>query len=191
MEAVIEDQLSARLHGDDGKFVAKNRKALCHPDRRHYAKGLCRKCWHLLRLSLKPELGEAIRVRHADYFQRNKRKISARNRKWMRANQGKNRIYHLKSKYGLSADRFTKILQEQGGCCSICRRTLHGRQAPCVDHDHRCCPGRKSCGRCIRGLLCKTCNSHLGWLESGRWILPRAIEYLAAARAALRHSGGM
>jgi hypothetical protein len=28
-----------------------------------------------------------------------------------------------------------------------------------VDHDHACCQKKnRSCGKCIRGLLCHTCN---------------------------------
>lgn len=31
-------------------------------------------------------------------------------------------------------------------------------RAAMVDHDHDCCPGGWSCGRCVRGLICSECN---------------------------------
>jgi hypothetical protein len=34
-----------------------------------------------------------------------------------------------------------------------------------VDHDHRCCPGNYSCGNCIRGVLCRGCNTALGGIN--------------------------
>jgi hypothetical protein len=53
-----------------------------------------------------------------------------------------------------------------------------------VDHDHGCCPGRKSCGKCTRGLLHPACNSWLGQHESrGRSRPPWAHAYLARYRA--------
>jgi hypothetical protein len=49
-----------------------------------------------------------------------------------------------------------------------------------VDHDHSCCPAdSKSCGKCIRGFLCKTCNSGIGLLGDSAEILARAAGYLS------------
>ena len=36
-----------------------------------------------------------------------------------------------------------------------------------VDHDHNCCPENgKSCGKCVRGLLCMKCNFTVGTVEN-------------------------
>jgi hypothetical protein len=34
----------------------------------------------------------------------------------------------------------------------------------CIDHDHGCCPGMTSCGKCVLGYLCWRCNSAEGQL---------------------------
>ncbi len=64
-------------------------------------------------------------------------------------------------RYGLTVERFQQMMEEQGGACGICGRALAERRL-CIDHDHSCCPERqRSCGRCVRGLLCPRCNSNL------------------------------
>jgi hypothetical protein len=48
-----------------------------------------------------------------------------------------------------------------------------------IDHDHDCCPGEHSCGRCIRGILCVRCNQTLAHDQTDK--LAGLIDYLTAA----------
>lgn len=58
---------------------------------------------------------------------------------------------------------------QQQGLCAICRQPPTPRGL-FIDHDHSCCPGRNTCGKCVRGLLCQTCNHALGFLEKKGWV---------------------
>lgn len=66
------------------------------------------------------------------------------------------------------------ILDRQGGCagCGISDGTWH------VDHDHSCCPGKYTCGDCIRGVLCKACNQGLGLFKDSPQLLEGVLYYL-------------
>lgn len=87
-----------------------------------------------------------------------------------------NRAYYYRDYYGLTSEDLDVLLASQGGVCAICDNTLEGRWH--VDHDHRCCPCTKSCGRCVRGLLCNNCNIMLGHAKDSPAILGAAITYL-------------
>lgn len=76
------------------------------------------------------------------------------------------RIHHLK-KNGLTPERFDEMLAGQNNCCAICFTDSPGGVGTWhIDHDHACCPGRFSCGNCVRGLLCMSCNHGLGVYEA-------------------------
>jgi hypothetical protein len=48
----------------------------------------------------------------------------------------------------------------------MCHEAFEEGQLIHVDHDHACCREKnRSCGECIRGLLCHTCNIALGHIE--------------------------
>ncbi|WP_434717096.1 endonuclease domain-containing protein [Paraburkholderia sp. A2RO-4L] len=85
------------------------------------------------------------------------------------------RNVRLARHYGLSGDAFQRILKAQGGC-AVCGTAETERWA--VDHDHSCCSGRYSCGKCVRGILCFPCNKALGLFKDSSALLARAIVYL-------------
>lgn len=71
---------------------------------------------------------------------------------------------HILRRYNISLATWEEMLAKQDNRCAICgeqpKRRLY------VDHDHSCCPGYKSCGQCVRGLLCTKCNTGLERMET-------------------------
>ena len=101
------------------------------------------------------------------------------NRSWRSANPGRQRASDLKRTYGLTADEYAAKLRGQGGGCAICGKTPeeNGRYLA-IDHDHSCCPGKRSCGKCVRGLLCIACNAGIGNFKDSTELLHAAVAYL-------------
>jgi hypothetical protein len=65
--------------------------------------------------------------------------------------------------FGISSDLYWALHEFQGGRCAILNCRATGKtKALAVDHDHKCCPGRTSCGKCVRGLLCGPHNEMFG-----------------------------
>jgi hypothetical protein len=73
---------------------------------------------------------------------------------------------------------FRGQLINQGGCCLGCGNLLEPGRGTHVDHDHSCCPGKVSCGKCVRGLLCGDCNSLLHYAHDTTQTLWELIGYL-------------
>lgn len=94
-------------------------------------------------------------ARKSRYYQRHKEEIRAR-------------------KQGLTAAEVQRMTDEQGGVCAICK----GPGPLVVDHDHAHCPGPRSCGECVRGLLCHACNKVLGFVRDNSDRLNAAAVYL-------------
>lgn len=85
---------------------------------------------------------------------------------------------NLKRMYNIDSAVFDVFMAEQGGVCASCKEPPAEGKYLCVDHDHSCCPGTGSCGRCIRGLLCNGCNAALGHVNDSIPKLESLIRYL-------------
>lgn len=85
-------------------------------------------------------------------------------------------LQKLLSRYRMSLAAYAGLLESQGGC-AVCGGDNDGK-ALCVDHDHACCPGDRSCGQCVRGLLCGACNRSLGLMSDDPNRLRAAADYL-------------
>lgn len=87
-----------------------------------------------------------------------------------------NKMYKRLRIYGLTKDQFEKIMKDQEWKCLICKENL--TETFNIDHDHSCCEGRYSCGKCVRGILCGHCNRGLGFFKDNVEFLKDAVEYL-------------
>lgn len=85
-------------------------------------------------------------------------------------------------RYGLQLGQLTEMRERQGGRCAICRDVFEDGRFH-IDHDHACCPRNRSCGKCVRGLLCKACNDGLGRFCDDADRLRNAADYIE------RHQG--
>ena len=95
--------------------------------------------------------------RYAIYLEENRRTINARSRRNQRKKRETDPEYtvrsHLRNLFRMELEEYQAKLAAQEGVCAICSvppgpKRLH------VDHDHGCCPGHRTCGKCVRDLLC-------------------------------------
>ena len=80
------------------------------------------------------------------------------------------RYSFLARTYGISKDKYTKMLSDQGNTCAICHNQFESNKDIHVDHDHKT--------GTIRGLLCFKCNVLLGNSKENIDTLNSAITYI-------------
>jgi len=127
----------------------------------------------------------AKRAYHRDYA-RVRRKLAVGRREVAASN--------LRSKHKLTLVEYNALYSKQGGCCAICTAPLvraydpdspgAGKRGPQpggahIDHDHACCPGQRSCGRCVRGLLCARCNTGIAAFRDNAVLMRAAADYVS------------
>lgn len=124
------------------------------------------------------------------HYAENKQKVIDRSIKQHKENPEKYKFtkhkYLLKAKYKLTPEEYSRKLLAQGGGCAICGGVNEDGDRLPVDHDHNCCPGQITCGKCVRGLLCNKCNHGLGNFKDDISTLTLAIRYLSAWKTILK-----
>lgn len=95
------------------------------------------------------------RPRPAPYGGPRSRRCATHHRAHRAAQKARQHAAYVAKQYGLSKDEQAALWSFQGKRCP-CGRTP--TRMPDTDHDHSCCDGPTSCGRCVRGLLCRACN---------------------------------
>jgi Recombination endonuclease VII len=86
----------------------------------------------------------------------------------------------------MTPEQWDEMVAAQEGACYLCDEPLD-LEAPGkvhVDHDHACCRGERTCGRCIRGLACDLCNRGIGAFGDDPDRMERVAAKLRAASAA-------
>jgi len=153
--------------------MAKARIPECHPDARHYALGLCRKCYKKAEYQRDAPRHRAYRLR---YYYKNRETLDAQHRAYYRAHaehiKAANRRSRLARQYGITIEEYDYRFAAQDGCCALCLQMFTSRV--CVDHDHE--TGK------VRALLCINCNAALGKLRDDPVLIRRAADYVERFR---------
>lgn len=119
------------------------------------------------------------RERSRQYHIKNSDEQNRKKRAYRSADPKKHREYEVRRAYNLSPEQYYAILESQDNKCVGCLREFGEEVLPHIDHDHSCCPqARGTCGHCIRGILCNTCNRGLGCLKDSPEIMNRLARYI-------------
>lgn len=102
------------------------------------------------------------RIYIGDKSERNRQAVSA----FYYKNKDKVSQRITAKRYGLSKEAYEALLKNSNNVCAICK----SEAILLVDHDHN--NGK------VRGMLCRKCNSGLGYFDDKILLLRNAAEYL-------------
>ncbi len=71
---------------------------------------------------------------------------------------------------GITKDQYLIMLEQQSGCCAICKKPPRDNHDLAIDHNHKT--------NLVRGLLCKECNRGLGLFGDNIKTVQNALQYL-------------
>jgi len=115
---------------------------------------------------------EELKRRKAEYLSNpenlEKSRVYARQYHHKNPQRSRDRLF---KKYGITAQQYDEILQNQNGCCAIFGTVKNGeRMNFVIDHNHE--TGK------VRGLLCTQCNAGIGNFKENLFSLSNAATYL-------------
>ena len=135
-------------HSMRSQVKNKDKKCIhCGIDK-HYAKGYCRNCYTRNNRNGTPEI---LNVGQEVYPNR--------------STLENHRKTNLRIRYKLTPNQY-KDMAKDG--CHICGREKLPHKNLHVDHDHKHCNDKISCGLCVRGVLCDACNTAVSIYEMGQ-----------------------
>lgn len=134
---------------------------------KHYRRGVCKAC-------------RTTAAR--DNFESKDRRNAAKRNRYQTDPEYRQRqlSQQHKARHGITVEEKLARVETQGGCAA-CGTNEPGSKGWATDHDHTCCPGTRSCGNCIRGILCQSCNLALGHAGDSPQKLQALIDYLMLA----------
>jgi hypothetical protein len=137
----------------------RNRRAWNEKQRKRYAED--------------EEFRERVKAQKRVARAAHKEEINERQRRKSLAKRLSDRWLRLRRVYGVSKDEYEAMAARQGGVCGICKKPPV--EPLLVDHCH-------ATGK-VRKLLCRKCNTVLGFWRDDHRLLTAAADYLKQAAA--------
>lgn len=158
------------LCGNDKRYATERNMIVCRDK-------LCRSCANSIGRggigSVKPVDGKKRCIdcsEHKDIKYFNKTRVGKIYSVCIECSKIRSIDYHTKhykyAKYGISKEIYTEMMISQGHRCKIC----NSYEPLFIDHNHE--TGK------VRGLLCRQCNSAIGFLRDDLTIIENALKYL-------------
>jgi hypothetical protein len=131
---------------------------------------------------------EEKRARDRVNAERSRSKDREPSRETARRWAARNPDYRLRYKFGMTQEQWNLMLESQEGLCYLCAEPLDTvtPKKVHVDHDHDCCRGDRSCGTCVRGLACFSCNVGIAKFGESPERLRRVADNLEMANRRVR-----